>query len=77
MESKDLEPDFWYSSKELAFRWNMSDDTVRRRFRHVPGVMAMTSGRPGKGGRKPYTTLRIQGRTAMLVKSSWTIAETR
>jgi hypothetical protein len=47
-----------YSAAELAERWNLSLDTIRRIFQNEPGVVVLgdNSGKPGK---RRYTTLRI------------------
>ena len=45
-----------YTVPELAAIWNMSTDTVRRRFRNEPGVLIISN--PRKGTRV-FETLRI------------------
>jgi len=45
-----------YSVEELTELWGMSDDFVRRLFRHEPGVVVFCKPRPGK---RVYRTLRI------------------
>jgi hypothetical protein len=44
-----------FSTKTLAEMWNISDDTVRRWFEDVPGVMKIC--KPGRGPQR--TELRI------------------
>ena len=46
------------SVNELAFRWNLSPDTVRRMFENEPGVLVIGNG-IRKYGRRRYVTLRI------------------
>ncbi len=45
-----------YSVEELTELWGMSDDFVRRLFRHELGVVVFCKPRPGK---RVYRTLRI------------------
>ena len=45
-----------YSVDELATMWGMSDDFVRRLFRHEPGVVVFFKYRPGK---RTYRVVRI------------------
>jgi hypothetical protein len=45
-----------YSPIELAKKWGVSPDIVRRRFAKEPGVLVICNSRPGK---RPYRTLRI------------------
>jgi hypothetical protein len=70
----DLNPDYCYSAKQLAFLWNVSDETIRRRFSKEPGVMIHSA---SKVGRRAYRTLRIPGRIAIRVKSRMTVGEAR
>lgn len=46
-----------YSPAEIADRWNLDVETIRRLFQSEPGVVALQS--PIKKGRRRYTTLRI------------------
>ena len=68
-----LDPDYFYSCKELAFIWNTSGETVRRMFLAEPGVMVIPSAR--KGRRRIYRTLRIPGRVAIRVQTRMTVVE--
>ena len=45
-----------FSIEELSELWNMSDDFVRRLFRHEPGVLVFCHPR---SGRRVYRTRRI------------------
>jgi hypothetical protein len=47
-----------YSVGELARRWNLSLDTIRRLFEDEPGVLVLGES-SGKRGKRRYTTLRI------------------
>ena len=47
-----LDPNYSYSTKELAFLWNLSDETLRRIFLKEPGVMNF---RDQKAGKRIYT----------------------
>jgi AraC-like DNA-binding protein len=61
-----------YSVKELAYLWNLSEETIRRLFEEEPGVLAFTDvqrRRKVNSRRKPYTTLRIPGHVAFRVRN--------
>jgi len=45
----------FYSVKELAEKWGVSRDTIRRRFANEPGVIVISN----SVGDRPYRTLRI------------------
>lgn len=62
----DLDDNYHYSMKELAFLWNVSREWVRRRFRKEPGVLRLQFA-PTEGKRK-YCPLRIPGRVARRVR---------
>lgn len=47
-----------YSAADLAERWNLSLDTIRRIFQDEPGVVVLGDN-GGKPGKRRYTTLRI------------------
>jgi hypothetical protein len=49
-----------YSPAEIATRWNLSVDTVRKIFENEPGVLVIGNTRPRRGKRS-YTTMRIPG----------------
>ncbi len=53
-----------YSVDDLAERWGMSDDFVRRLFLHEPGVVVFFKYRPGK---RTYRILRIPESVAQRV----------
>lgn len=44
-----------YEVNDLAAKWSLSDDSIRRIFRAEPGVVRWVR----KGGRRPYVILRI------------------
>lgn len=47
-----------YTVAEIAERWKLSEDVVRRLFEKEPGVLVL--GRDGRtAGRRRYSTLRI------------------
>jgi hypothetical protein len=46
-----------YSPAELALLWGLSEDAIRRLFRHEPGVLVLSNS--GSHGKRSYTTLRI------------------
>jgi transcriptional antiterminator len=47
-----------YTVKEIAEIWNLSDDTVRRIFQDLPGVLKVGSGSMLRK-KRGYVTLRI------------------
>jgi hypothetical protein len=47
-----------FSVAEVAERWNLSEDTVRRLFENEPGVLVIEPPR-GRFSRRRYRTLRI------------------
>jgi transcriptional regulator GlxA family with amidase domain len=53
-----------FSVDELAARWNMSGDFIRRLFLHEPGAVVFQHHRPG---RRVYRTLRIPESVALHV----------
>jgi hypothetical protein len=67
-----LDPDYCYSTKELAFRWNLSAETLRRIFLKEPGVMIFRNQIPGK---RIFRTMRIPGSVAIRVKNRMTVVE--
>jgi transcriptional regulator GlxA family with amidase domain len=48
-----------YSVAEIAERWSLSEDTVRRLFEHEPGVLVIEPPRGRMSRRRRYRTLRI------------------
>lgn len=76
MESKfDLDPEYLYTMKELAFIWNVSREWVRRRFMNEPGVIRLQE-KPTPGKRQ-FCPLRIPGRVAIRVRTRMTVLDTR
>lgn len=49
-----------YSVAEVAEAWNLSPDTIRRRFENLPGVIRI--GHAATKNKKKYVTLRIPSR---------------
>lgn len=47
-----------YTVGEIASRWNLSEDAVRRLFCNEPGVLALGNSSAGRRKRR-YVTLRI------------------
>ena len=60
----NLDENYCYSVKELAFIWNLDAETVRRIFIREPGVMIFRNQSPGK---RVYRLLRIPGTVAIRV----------
>jgi hypothetical protein len=67
MESKTiLDADYCYTVKELAFVWNMSDESIRRLFEEEPGVLIFKIQQTGK---RTYRNIRIPGKVALRVQN--------
>lgn len=54
-----------FTPKELALLWRLSEDTIRRTFQDIPGVMKI--GVPFRRGKRGYVTLRIPESVAVKV----------
>ena len=54
-----------FTSKELAARWKLSEDTIRRLFQDEPGVFRL--GAAMRRGKRGYQTLRIPASVAARV----------
>jgi hypothetical protein len=68
----ELKPDYFYSVKEIAFLWNVDDETVRRIFLREPGTMVHRDQKPGK---RIYRLIRIPGHVALRVLRRMTVVE--
>jgi len=67
MESNTtLDADYCYTVKELAFVWNMSDESIRRLFEEEPGVLIFKIQQTGK---RTYRNIRIPGKVALRVQN--------
>jgi hypothetical protein len=66
----NLDENYCYSVKELAFIWNLDPETVRRIFIKEPGVMIFRNQQPGK---RIFRTLRIPGAVAIRVAKRVTV----
>lgn len=53
-----------YSPAEIAERWTLSEDAVRKLFEMEPGVLVLATSKPGK---RRYRTLRIPETVAQRV----------
>ncbi len=53
-----------YTVNELAELWHVGDDTIRRLFKHEPGVIEIKMQKPG---RRRYASLRIPESVALRV----------
>ena len=47
----------FYTIREIAKAWHLSEDAVRRLFKNEPGVLVF--GTATKGSKRRYTTMRI------------------
>jgi hypothetical protein len=54
--SREHELDRFLTPQEIAASLQMHENTIRRMFADIPGVLKLTTQRRG---RRPYTTLRI------------------
>lgn len=72
MEANATAPDasYCYSVKELAFLWNLSDETIRRLFEEEPGVLIF---RIQQTGKRTYRNIRIPGTVALRVQNRMTV----
>jgi hypothetical protein len=68
----NLDANYCYSVKELAFIWNLDAETVRRIFVREPGVMIFRNQSPGK---RVYRLLRIPGQVAIRVARRATLED--
>jgi hypothetical protein len=60
-----------YTVAQIAELWGWSDDTVRRTFRHEPGVIAITH--PERRGKRPYSKLSIPESVLLRVHERLTV----
>ena len=60
-----------YSIRDLAELWNLSEDSVRRLFHNVSGVLVFRRYRPG---RRTYRTIRIPESVALRVYQEMKVA---
>jgi hypothetical protein len=74
VEAPELDENYFYSVKELAYLWNLSDESIRRVFIKEPGVMVLPTNR---SGRRIYRTIRIPGRVAIRVRNRSTVVDPR
>lgn len=68
----NLDPGYTYTVKELAYLWNLSDESIRRIFEEEPGVLIFMI-RPKGRRRRPYRNIRIPGKVALRVQTRMTV----
>ena len=56
----------FFTAKQLAELWNLSEDVIRKEFENEPGVLKLARKRKGK---RPYKTLRIPREVADRVRT--------
>src|SRR5437867_3668821 len=66
LERSVLDPNYYYSVKELAFLWNMSAESIRRLFEKEAGTLIF---KIQTSGRRTYRNFRIPGEVALRVKN--------
>ena len=70
--NSQLDPNYCYTVKELAFVWNLSDESVRRMVEEERGVLIFKIQRTG---RRPYRNIRIPGKVAIRIQNRMTVVE--
>src|SRR5262249_4107738 len=70
LERCPLDPNYYYSVKELAFLWNMSPESIRRLFEKEPGTLIF---KIQTRGRRMYRNFRIPGDVAVRVQRRMTV----
>jgi len=70
MEHGPLDPNYYYTVKELAFLWNMSPESIRRLFEREPGTIIFAFQRTG---RRMYRNFRVPGHVALRVHNRMTV----
>jgi hypothetical protein len=65
-----LDPSYTYTVKELAFLWNVSDETIRRLFEREPGTLIF---KIQSTGRRTYRNIRIPGKVALRIQNRMTV----
>jgi hypothetical protein len=73
--SLPLDPNRSYRVQEIAFLWNLDDETVRRLFIREPGVMILSN--PRRGARIVKRTLIVPGHVAIRVQTRMTVVAAR
>lgn len=69
-QQSSLDPERFYSVKELGYLWSMSSESIRRLFAHEPGVLIFKIQTTGK---RTYRSIRIPGRVALRVQNRMTV----
>ena len=73
LEGTSIAHDQHYTVSELAKRWHLSPNTVRRRVADEPGVIRLTVGPLLRNRRKRHlVSLRIPERVALRVRAELT-----
>jgi hypothetical protein len=65
-----------FTPAELGERWGVSEDTIRRAFSDVPGVLRLNFPRLLQAKRKPRVMLRIPASVADRMHQQWSAAPT-
>jgi len=64
-----------YTVSDIAKRWNLSTDTVRRLFRHEEGVVLIPSRNPRRALRANYNTMLIPESVAKRVHAKYSFGK--
>lgn len=71
-QQHQLDANYCYSVKELAFIWNLSDESVTRLVEEEPGVLIFKIQRTG---RRRYRNIRVPGRVALRIQNRSTVVD--
>ena len=64
-KTKGTRGEDFFTVAELATKWNLSEDVIRKEFENEPGVLKLARARKGK---RAYKTLRIPAEVAERVR---------
>lgn len=70
LQTTSLDANYCYSIKELAFHWNISDESVRRMVEEEPGVLIF---KIQQTGRRTYRNIRVPGKVAIRIQNRMTV----
>lgn len=68
-----LDPNYCYQVKELAFIWNLSDESVTRLVEDEPGVLIFQIQR--RKHRRRYRNIRVPGNVAIRIQNRMTVVD--
>ena len=71
-QQNQLDANYCYSVKELAFIWNLSDESVRRLVEEERDVLIFKIQRTG---RRQYRNIRVPGKVALRIQNRMTVVD--